>query len=203
VPQRVRLVLIGVFACLFAGFIGVWAAANRGDEDATAATQRTNGWSGAVRPAGVTVPDFTLSDQDGKTVTRASTAGKPAIYAFIYSHCEDTCPLVVQQIRGAMDQLGHDVPVIGISVDPAHDTPNSARAFLIKQRMTGRVRFALGTRRELQPVWKAFGVQPQTKDSEHSVSVVLTDAEGFQKIGYGLSFLRPDGLEADLKRVGA
>jgi protein SCO1 len=202
VPQRVRLVLIGVFACLFAGFIGVWAAADRSGERATAATNAT-GWSGALRPAGATVPDFRLRDQDGRVVTKASTAGKPALYAFIYSHCEDTCPLVVQQIRGAMDQLGRDVPVIGISVDPANDTRNSARAFLIKQHMTGRVRFALGTRRQLQPVWKGFGVQPQTRDSEHSVSVVLTDADGRQRIGYGLSFLRPDGLEADLRRIGA
>jgi protein SCO1/2 len=125
------------------------------------------------------------------------------VYSFIYSHCEDTCPVVLQQIRGAMDQLGHDVPVIGISVDPAHDTRDSARAFLIKQHMTGRMHFALGTRGQLRPIWRAFGVQPQTKDSEHSVAVVLVDGAGHQRIGYPFNVLRVDGLEADLRRIGA
>jgi protein SCO1 len=203
VPQRVRLVLIGVFACLFAGFIGVYVAAQRDSGVSEASSGRPHAWSGAIRPPGAHVPVFHLTDQDGKPVTQATPAGRPALYAFIYSHCEDTCPLVVQQIRGAMDELGHDVPVIGISVDPANDTRNSARRFLIKQHMTGRVRFALGTRAQLRPVWKAFGVQPQTKDSEHSVSVVLTDGRNRQRIGYGLSFLKPDDLAADLRRIGA
>ncbi|MEA2295029.1 MAG: hypothetical protein QOE86_2668 [Solirubrobacteraceae bacterium] len=195
--------LIGVFACLFAVFLGLWFAAFKQAGDSTLTPNRNAGYSGAVRPAGAKVPDFRLRDQDGKLVTRAFAAGRPAIYAFVYSHCTDTCPVEVQQIRGAMDQLGHDVPVVGISVDPANDTRDSARAFLIKQHMTGRMRFALGTAAQLRPVWKAFGVQPQTKESEHSASVVLVDGRGYQKLGYAYSFLRVDGLEADLRRIGA
>ena len=202
-PQRVRLLLIGVFACAFAAFAAVWIAGLRNADGADGRPRRPAGWSGALRPPGTKVPAFRLRDQDGKLVTQDFAAGKPAIYAFIYSHCEDTCPVEVQQIRGAMDQLGHDVPVIGISVDPANDTRQSARAFLIKQHMTGRMRYALGTRAQLRPIWKAFGIQPQTKESEHSASVVLADGSGAQRIGYAFSFLRVDGLEADLRRIGA
>ena len=202
-PQRVRLVLIGVFACAFAAFGGLLAAAYQRAGHSTLTPDRGAGFSGAIRPAGAKVPAFRLLDQDGKPVTQSFAAGKPAIYAFVYSHCKDTCPVEVQQIRGAMDELGHDIPVIGISVDPGHDTRDSARAFLIAQHMTGRMRFALGTRAQLRPLWKAFGVQPQTKDSEHSASVVLVDRRGYQKIGYAYSYLRVDGLEADLRRIGA
>ena len=65
---------------------------------------------------------------------------------FIYSTCEDTCPTQVQSIRGALDRLGRDVPVIAVSVDPDNDTPARARAFLLEQSMTGRMDFLLGSR---------------------------------------------------------
>ena len=202
-PQRVRLVLIGAMACLFAAFIGIWAASFKAAGESRLTPDRAAGFSGAARPAGAKVPAFRLRDQDGKVVTERTYAGKPVVYAFIYSHCQDICPIEVQQIRGAIDQLGHDVPVVGVSVDPAGDTRDSVRAFLIKQHMTGRMRYLLGSARELRPVWKAFGIQPQTSDEDHSASVVLADARGVQKIGYAFNFLRVDGLEADLRRIGA
>jgi protein SCO1/2 len=202
-PQRVRLVLIGVFACLFAGFAGVWVAAYVNAGDSKLVRNAGSGFTGTARPPGANVPQYALTDQDGKRITPALHAGKPAVYAFIYSHCEDVCPIEVQQIRGAMDQLGHDVPVIGVSVDPANDTPASARAFLIKQHMTGRMHFLLGTPAQLRPLWKAFGIKPQTEQSDHSAYVVLVDAQGRQKVGYPFSVLRVDGLEQDLRRIGA
>jgi protein SCO1/2 len=200
VPQRVRLVLIGAFFCAFAAFAAIWIA---GLQKADGQPRPSTGWSGALRPPGVKVPAFRLRDQDGKVVTQDFAGGKPAIYAFIYSHCQDTCPVEVQQIRGAMDQLGHDVPVIGISVDPANDTPASARAFLIKQHMTGRMHFLLGSRAQLRPVWRAFGIQPQLKGTPHSAYVVLVDGRGRQRFGYPHTFLTADGLAADLRRLGA
>ena len=51
------------------------------------------------------MPDFTLHDQDGKTVTAASLRGQPVVFAFVYSTCRDTCPAQVQTISGALDDL--------------------------------------------------------------------------------------------------
>src|SRR5689334_25276092 len=107
------------------------------------------------------VPSFRLHDQDGHVVTAQSLRGKPVVYAFVYSACRDTCPAEVQTIRGALDDLGRDVPVMGVSVDPANDTPKRASAFLLEQKMTGRMHFLLGSRAQLAPVWRAFGIQPQ------------------------------------------
>ena len=190
-PQRVRLVLIAVVAMAFAGFAGAYLSAGHSK------LTRLNGF---VRPPGARVPAFTLTDQDGERV------GAPrglTLYAFIYSHCRDTCPLEVQQIRGALDKLGHDVPVVGISVDPGNDTQASARAFLIKQQMTGRMRFLLGDQAALQPVWTAFGIAPQTKGREHSAGVVLVDAAGRQRLGYPPDHLTQEELASDLRRLGA
>ena len=112
------------------------------------------------------MPDFTLHDQDGEDGHGAPLRGKPVVFAFVYSTCRDTCPAQVQTIRGALDDLGGaDVHVVGISVDPANDTPKRAQSFLLKQQMTGRMEFLLGTREQLAPIWKAFAIQPQRTSS--------------------------------------
>ena len=61
---------------------------------------------------------------------KPSLRGRPVVVTFLYSHCDDTCPAQAQVIRGALDELGEDLPALAIAVDPPRDTPDSARAFL-------------------------------------------------------------------------
>jgi protein SCO1 len=195
VPTRVLLALTTLCLCAAGGVFGVWLA-QRG-EDAPAAT----GWEGALRPPGARLPDFELTSQDGEAVTATALRGRPLVVTFVYSTCKDTCPAQVQSIRGALDDLGRDVPVVGVSVDPAGDTPASARAFLLEQSMTGRMEFLLGTQEELEPVWEAFGIAPQRKGRDHSAYTVLVDGEGRQRIGFPASQLTPSRLAHDLARL--
>ena len=99
-----------------------------------------------MRPPGARAPDFRLRDQDGKPVAMADYRGRTVVMTFVYSTCKDTCPAQVQSIRGALDKLGHDVPVLAVSVDPARTRAARAQAFLLKQHVTGRVRYVLGSR---------------------------------------------------------
>jgi protein SCO1/2 len=191
----VLLALTTLVLCAAGAVAGVWLA-QRG-EDAPAAT----GWEGSLRPPGARLPDFSLTTQDGEAVTASSLRGRPLVVTFIYSTCRDTCPAQVQSIRGALDDLGRDVPVVGVSVDPANDTPASARAFLLEQSMTGRMEFLLGTQGELEPVWKAFGIAPQRRGRDHSAYTVLVDGEGRQRIGFPASQLTPSALAHDLARL--
>ena len=145
------------------------------------------------------MPDFTLRDQDGRRSARRSLRGRPVVFAFIYSTCRDTCPAQVQTIRNALDELPaaeRTVQVVGISVDPANDTSKRAQSFLLKQQMTGRMRFLLGSRAQLAPVWEAFGVQPQSDKLEHSAHTVLADADGLQRIGFPYDHLDRRGARA-------
>jgi protein SCO1 len=197
---RVHLAIVTAALCALAALVGVLLAGASGGSGAAAEIPR-DGWAGAARPAAAGVPGFRLTDQDGRTVTRAALSGRPAVFAFLYSHCRDTCPSEVQTIRGAMDELGRDLPVYGISVDPANDTPRSAQAFLLEQKMKGRMEFLVGGRSQLAPLWRAFGIQPQRHGREHSAWVVLVDARGRQRVGFPFAQLTEAGLAHDLARL--
>ncbi|HEV2820590.1 MAG TPA: SCO family protein [Solirubrobacteraceae bacterium] len=197
-PRLVVAVALVTACSVFAAGI---ALAPRASDGAGSAGQTRV--AGALRPPGIPPADFALRDQDGQRVNAADLRGQVTVVTFLYTTCEDSCPLVAQQIRGALDLLGHDVPVLAVSVDPETDTQRRARAFLLDQRLSGRMHFLLGSREELRPVWKMFGIQPRTvredgPDSDHSVSVVLLDREGVQRIGYPINGLTPDALANDI-----
>ncbi len=68
---------------------------------------------------------FTLTDQDGKTVTDADYRGKYLLIYFGYTYCPDVCPTELGTMARAMDLLGRQadkVQPMFISVDPERDT---------------------------------------------------------------------------------
>ena len=196
-PSRVLYALATLGLCAAAAVAGVWIAASSGSEP-----RQAGEFAGSLRPPGARAPAFRLRDQDGKVVSMAGYGGCTVVMAFVYSTCKDTCPGQVQSIRGALDRLGRDVPVLLVSVDPANDTPARARRFLLEQHVTGRMRFVLGTEQELAPVWKGYGIAPQRGTLDHSAYVVLVDGAGLQRIGFPHSQLTPEDLEHDLRRLG-
>ena len=156
------------------------AASSGGDERPVAAP---NQFAGATMPADARAPDFDLRDEQGEPVSMRALRGQPVVVTFLYSHCQDTCPITAQTIRGALDDLGHDVPALAISVDPPNDTPASARKFLAEQRANGRIRFVLGSRAQLRPIWKGYGITPQRITQEHLAHITLVDSRGHPASG--------------------
>jgi protein SCO1 len=191
-------VLIALFLlALFALGATVLAAGGRDDDaDLVSAGSR---FEGAIMPEGVRAPDFELRDQDGEPISMREFRGDPVIVTFLYTTCEDTCPLQAQTIRGALDQLGHDVPAIAIAVDPPRDTPERARAFLVEQRVLGRLDFVLGSRAELRRLWRGFAILPQSVTQEHQARITLVDPRGYQRVGYPGSQATPERLAHDLR----
>jgi protein SCO1/2 len=191
-------VLIALFLlAVFALGATVLAAGGR-DDDADLAGAGSR-FEGAVMPEGVRAPDFDLRDQDGEPISMREFRGDPVIVTFLYTTCEDTCPLQAQTIRGALDQLGHDVPAIAIAVDPPRDTPERARAFLVEQRAVGRLDFVLGSRAELGRLWDGFAIRPQSVTQEHQARITLVDPRGYQRVGYPGSQATPERLAHDLR----
>jgi protein SCO1/2 len=194
VPARVRLALM-VFASL-----AILAAAGvifftRAEAPPPLGA---SGFAGGLRPP-IAPQDFTLRDQDGHLVSLRDYRGQVVVLTFLYSTCQDTCPVTATTIRGALDELGHDVPALAISVDPPNDTPASARKFLAEQRANGRIRFVLGSRTQLHPIWNGYGITPQRITQEHLAHITLVDGRGFQRVGYPIAQATPERLAHDLR----
>ena len=80
---------------------------------------------------------FTLTDQDGKTVTSASFAGKYRVMYFGYTYCPDVCPVDMQHLGQGMRMLAKSDPGVAakvvpifVSVDPERDTPSVLKQYV-------------------------------------------------------------------------
>jgi len=108
--------------------------------------------------------DFHLRDQNGQMTSLAAERGKVSILAFAYTSCRDLCPALGGTVVGAVLRAGpQDVNVDVISVDPIGDTPARARQWLIRRGLPAKqdiAHYLVGTRAELRPVWRAFGIVP-------------------------------------------
>jgi protein SCO1/2 len=198
---RVVLALATVVACAFAGVVGLLVA-RLGEEPASALSLGPTGFAGSVRPPDVPAPPLRgLRDADGRPVDMGALRGGPVIVTFAYATCEDTCPAQVQAIRGALDDLGRDVPVLAVSVDPATDTPELARRFVAEQNMTGRMRFLLGDRAALRRVWDGYAIAPQGGELEHTATVIVVDPRGRQRVSFPWNALTDEALAHDLARL--
>jgi protein SCO1 len=189
----IALFLLAVFA------LGATVLAAGGGDDEGELASAGSRFEGAVMPEGVRAPDFKLRDQDGEPISMREFRGDPVIVTFLYTTCENTCPLQAQTIRGALDHLGHDVPAIAVAVDPPRDTPERARAFLVEQRAIGRLDFVLGSRAELRRLWEGFAIRPQSVTQEHQARITLVDSRGYQRVGYPGSQATPERLAHDLR----
>lgn len=190
-----RILIALVLLCVFALAATVFAATDKGSDDTLS---NTSGFAGSIMPKGVKAPDFELKDQNGDDISMRALRGQPVLVTFLYTHCEDTCPAEAQVVKGALADLPKPVPAIAIAVDPPNDTEESAKAFLSKQRVAG-LDFVLGSRKQLEPVWKGFAIQPQIGKQEHQARMTLVDKDGFQRIGYPGSEATPERIAHDIR----
>jgi protein SCO1/2 len=106
-------------------------------------------------------PHFRLRDETGTWRTPASARGEVLVVTFIYTQCRDLCPRQAAEIKEAVLGAGGGVQVYAITVDPEHDTPEQAQAWLERMGVAGGpVHILLGSREELTPVWERFGIVP-------------------------------------------
>jgi protein SCO1/2 len=187
-------------AVLLAGCSG---GSSSSSSPATGATQ-SSGFDGAALPAGVAAPRFTLTDQQGRSVSLARYRGQPTVVSFLYPTCGPTCILVAQQIRGALDQLPHPVPVLIISADPAADTPANVSRFLTQVSLAGRVEYLSGSAQQLQAVWRSYRITPPSSSRssfDRAASVLLIDRAGDERVQFGLEQLTPEALIHDIGKL--
>lgn len=206
---RLRLALTVTVLCAAAIVVIVTLSANSAVSGSGAVpSQKVNGFYGPTAPSSQPAVNFALTDQTGKTVSLAQYRGQVVMLTFVYSTCADTCPVVVSQMRGALNELSKRVPALAVTVDPKQDTPANVSAFLIKEDMLGQMQYLVGSRHELEPIWRFFGIQPQlavnSSKSDHSILVELLDKTGKPRVGYtDVTQMDPDAIAADIRTLQA
>lgn len=81
-----------------------------------------------VKP-GEVVPDFTLTDQDGKLIHLRDFRGKAVLLTFIYTRCPlpNFCPLMTKNFAELQQRLSKEFPgkyqLLSVSIDPEFDKP--------------------------------------------------------------------------------
>jgi protein SCO1 len=197
---------LALMAATVVAFGALIVAVNRGHDKARDLEGDGGGaprFEGAVMPAGVRAPDFALRDERGRPVSMRAFRGRPVVVTFLYATCEDTCPTTAQQVKGALGLLREGVPALAVSVDPPRDTPAKAREFLTKYDLTGRMRWVLGSRAQLTPVWRGFAIQEQLPETEHQARITIVGPDGMQRVGYPADQATPERLAHDLRALGA
>ena len=202
--RRTTWLFAAALLSLAAVVVGVIGVSSSGDSSAEPATKPIvdapdSPFEGSPLPGGLRAPDFSLRDQGGRRVSMREYRGKPVIVTFLYSDCKSECPAQALQIKGALDDLGHDLPALAVSVNPPGDTPQSIRHFNEKMGVTGRLRWVRGSEAQLRKLWKGFAILPQTPQREHLARIVLVDRRGLQRVGFPASQVTPERLAHDLR----
>lgn len=197
---RLQRALMLILVVLLAAIVFI-VVQNRGS-GAEPVASTSSQFDGPLMPPDVRADNFSLVDQNGHRVTLSQYRGHVVVLTFIHSLCHDTCPFMVEQIKGALNDLPHNgagVPAIGVSVYPSEDTVRSRRKFLALHQMTGRLAFVSGPVKALRRVWHAYGIHPVTPKVDHSTFVILIDKRGLERIGYAADQLTPEDLAHDIR----
>jgi protein SCO1 len=197
-PLRLPLLAAALAALLLAGCGGSSSSSRKAAEATDAGSKPKAAKLAAPEQANPPIPaaDFKLRDAAGGSVSLAQFRGKAVLLTFIYDHCPDTCPLIVSNLHNALLQMGPaaaaKVQVVAISVDPKGDTPKTVKAFLAAHEMTGRMKYLIGSKKELAPVWRSYGVQvegsPDSREVGHSAFVYGITGSGKELALYPANF---------------
>lgn len=139
-----------------------------------------------IRP-GESVPDFTLTDQNGERIALASLRGQVVAVTFIYTRCPlpDYCPRMVNNLaevrKRYQDRMGRDLTLLTVTFDPRYDTPEVLKSFA--RRYGGNVKawhFLTGSPEEVAVVCASFGIEywPDQGLITHTLQTAVIDRDG-------------------------
>jgi len=140
------------------------------------------------------VPPFSLTNRDGRTVTRETLAGSPWIADFVFTRCAASCPLMTDRMAKLAKELDLGEPgpngrprlrFVSFTVDPDHDTPAVLAAYAARYQAPPAWLFLTGPQAILHHLSrKGFKLAvepaggPEKEPILHSTRFVLVDARG-------------------------
>jgi cytochrome oxidase Cu insertion factor (SCO1/SenC/PrrC family) len=139
---------------------------------------------------GVTAPGFTLTDQDGRTLSLASLRGKVVVLEFMDPHCTDICPIVSQEFVDAYHDLGplaSKVVFAAVNVNQYHAAVADVAAFSRVHQLTSIPgwHFFTGPVKKLRTVWRDYNIDVAAPhpngDILHTSAVYFIDQQGKER----------------------
>lgn len=152
------------------------------------------------------VPDFSLTDQNGETITKADLRGKIWIADFFFSRCQGPCPQLGARMAELQKALAraHGVGLVSFSVDPAHDTPEVLKDYAARfGAEPGRWEFLTGDPAQVRRIVKEGFLQPLEEKPDqplHGTMFLLVDGQGMVRGIYSLD--DPELLQKILNGAG-
>ena len=171
------------------------------------------------RPKATPAPSLTLTNQFAQTISLSQLKGKVIVLTFLYTHCPETCPLIIFKVQQAMTELGSpvdEVALVAVTVDPERDTVERLREYT--SSLSFDWQYLTGEPGQVRVAWDNYGiyVEPQKKKMTiedqshaghqgyeviHSTKVVLIDKEGFQRATLFGEGWQAAELEEKLRRL--
>ena len=141
--------------------------------------------------------DFTLVNQDGRTVDQTLLNGKWSLVFFGFTYCPEFCPTTLAELAAVQQQLGDkakDLQIVFISIDPQRDTPRQLKDYLSSDGFPKGTIGLTGTPEQVAQAAKAYRAfyqkvgEGETYTMNHSLTVYLMGPDGRFRtaVAYGL-----------------
>ncbi|MCY0969510.1 SCO family protein [Chryseobacterium sp. CY353] len=131
------------------------------------------------------VPDFELTDQNGKKITNKDMLGKVYLVEFFFSKCPTICPVMNSNMKVIQKEIDRpEFGILSISIDPENDTPETLKQHADKIGVKSpNWHFLTGDRDYIGKLADQFNIYVGDKEDEseslnHSGMIALVDQEG-------------------------
>ena len=174
---------VGALAVILLGVAPMAAAAANRTADPILALAISGNSSSLDLPA----PGFSLTDQDGRTVSLASLRGKVVLMTFLDPVCTTDCPIIAQEFKQAGQMLGAQakhVELVAVVANPTYRSTAFTRAFDRQEGLTTVPDwlYLTGSLSQLGAVWRHYGVTvqdlPAGAMAAHNDLAVVIDPAG-------------------------
>jgi protein SCO1 len=129
---------------------------------------------------------FTLTDQNGRTVSDADLKGHPFLVFFGFTNCPDVCPTTLFEVSEVLRALGPQADgmrAFFITIDPERDTPPVMKDYLSSfdphlSGLTGNPAAIAAVAKAYRVYYKKVPLEQGGYTMDHTAIVYLMDKNG-------------------------
>jgi protein SCO1/2 len=125
------------------------------------------------------------SDQNGKQIGLAQLGEKVQVLAMIYTHCQATCPAIIEAMRKTEVKLtaaeGKQVGFVLVSIDPEVDTAEKLKSFAQERKLGPSWCLLRGDADDVLELAATLNFKyrkTSKKDYAHSAMITVLDRHG-------------------------